>query len=571
MLVAFVMLLSFSNVFAQRDTPRVFDAPARANKPHEYIKSIDDLMHERLEAERMKYGTKLSPEILRLEANYVRTDAPTSEIVLHEASFHLEPRYFSFTAEGRERTDTQNTAPQSVMYFLGSARTPLALPLLSNLSKVLSSDEASYVISLGILPLPKALDSKSDSIRYYVIIERAIESNRSESDPIKFERYAKEFITRPGEPIRLRLENTPPDKDKQAYIFKIEDNETLNFYEDFARHFKEDILLNGERLKYSLGKADLSMLTSRVSIPYSVGRTSAVKVELLSVIDPAHPLTLVDSVMRPTDYLAEHEMKQYNNGTYQYRITAKEVGTGKILFEETKSFEKKSPMLVGNGVAISGVDTLFIGGKKESAQKLLQSLNLAKTIAETKVTQLTATLSREIEEKEELRNRVNASDGKVIAGLRFRAGMGFGKSTGYNLMIGVESSVPSLTLDLSYGLLFSSSAPYLAYETPNNFSQIGKSPKSIGLQFGYSPVSFFNGIIQPVARLGFYGIYSAETASTAGGIHSATLFAPSLGIMTTPGGMGTSVGIDLTVGPVFGLGISAPAEVDIQAKFYLRF
>lgn len=571
MLVAFVLLFSFSGVFAQsvQDTPRSFDSPARAEKPHEYIKSIDDLMHERLEAERTKYGSKLAPELLRLEANYVRTDAPTGEIVLHEASFHLEPRYMSFGAEGRERTDTQNTALQSVMYFVGSARTPLALPLVSNLSKVLSGDEASYVVSIGILPLPKSLDSKSDSIRYYVIIERAIESNRSESEPLKFERYAKEFITRPGEPIRLRLENTPPDK--QAYIFKIEDNETLNFYEDFARHFKEDILLNGERLKYSLGKADLSMLTSRVSIPYSVARTSAVKVDLLSVVDPAHPLTLIDSVMRPADYLAEHEMKQFNNGTYQYRITAKEVGSGKILFEETKSFEKKSPMLVGNAVAIGGVDTLFIGGKKESSQKLLQSLNLAKTIAETKVEQLNATLIREIETKEELQKKLNAGEGNIIAGLRFRAGMGFGHSTGYNLMIGVESSVPSLTLDLSYGLLFSSNAPYLAYETPNNFSQIGKSPKSIGLQFGYSPVSFFNGVIQPVARLGFYGIYSAETASTAGGIHSATLFAPSLGIMTTPGGMGTNVGIDLTAGPVFGLGISAPAEVDIQAKFYIRF
>src|SRR5207249_781728 len=108
------------------------------------------------------------------------------EIVLHEASFHLEPRYMSFTPEGREKTDTIRTMPQSVMYFTGSARTPLALPLVSNLSKVLSGDEASYSIYLGILPLPKIPGSQGDSIRYYVIIERAVESNRTD-DEKKFE------------------------------------------------------------------------------------------------------------------------------------------------------------------------------------------------------------------------------------------------------------------------------------------------------------------------------------------------------------------------------------------------
>src|SRR5207249_840038 len=126
---------------------------------------------------------------------------------------------------GGRHTDSVNTSNQSVMYFSGSARTPLALPLVSNLSKVLSGDEASYSVYLGILPLPRPADAKNDSIRYYVIIERAIESNRSENEK-KFERYAKEFTARPGEPIRLRLENTPPDN--QVYIIKLDDNQTLN-------------------------------------------------------------------------------------------------------------------------------------------------------------------------------------------------------------------------------------------------------------------------------------------------------------------------------------------------------
>ncbi|MDP4219574.1 MAG: hypothetical protein Q8916_05930 [Bacteroidota bacterium] len=569
MLVAFVMIVCAGSLFAQnQDSPQKYDTPVRSQRSQEYIKSIDDLMHERLETERAKYSAAPDPELLKLEANYVRTDAPTGEIVLHEASFHLEPRYMSFSAEGRERTDTVKTSPQSVMYFVGSARTPLALPLVSNLSKVLSGDEASYTVSLGILPLPKAKDAKSDSIHYYVIIERAIESNRSESEK-KFERYAKEFTARPGDPIRLRLENTPPDR--QTYIFKIDDNEVLNFYEDFARHFKEDIILNGERLKYALGKADLSMQSSRLSIPYTVARTSAVKVDLLSVVDPAHPLTLIDSVMRPADYLAEHDMKPYPNGTYQYRITAKEVGSGKVLFDETKSFEKKSPMLVGNGVSIANADTLEVGGKKESAQKALQELNMAYNVEKVKTDRLEATLTQVSREKEELKTKVDATQGNVIAGLRYRVGAGFGHSSGLNLFVGVESNVPSLTLDLSYGLLYSNSAPYLAYDNPSNFSQIFSSPKSLGLQLGWSPLSIFNGIIQPVVRLGYYGIYSAESPSTVGGIHSAALISPAIGIMTTPGGAGSNFGVDLTFGLDFGLGIPKPAEFDVQVKCYQRF
>jgi hypothetical protein len=571
MLVAFVMFGARSSIAQPvQDSPQRFDAPSRVKTPQEYIKSIDDLMHERLEQERAKYGPEvqptLTPEILRLEANYVRTDAPTGEVVLHEASFHLEPRYMSFSPEGREITDTFARRPQSVMYFTGSARTPLALPLVSNLSKVLSGDEASYTIYLGILPLPKLPNSKNDSVRYYVVIERAIESNKTD-DEKKFERYAKEFTTRPGEPVRLSLENTPSDN---HYIFKIDDNQTLNFYEDFARHFKEDILLNGEKLNFDLGKADISPISSKLSIKYTLARTCAVKLDLLSVVDPAHPLTLIDSVMNPADYLAEHDMKQFVNGTYQYRLVAKEVGTGKTLFEETKSFEKKSAMLVSNAMPLAS-DTLEVGGKKENAQKILQSLALAKTIAEGQVTTLTATLGKERETNQELKKIVDAGQSNIIAGLRLRAGMGFlGVSTGVNVFVGVESTTPSLTMDLSYGLL-TASVPYLAYDAAPNFSRIFTSPKSLGLQFGWSPKSFLGGVIQPVVRLGYYGIYSSPSPSTQGGIHSATLLAPAIGIMTTPGGVETNFGVDLTAGPIFGLGINQSAQFDLQAKFYLRF
>lgn len=536
--------------------------------PSSYVKSIDDLMFERIEKERANYrDAKLEPEILRVLADYIRTDAPSGEVVLHEASFLLEPRYISFSPEGREKIDKGTAAPQSVMYFVGSARTPLALPLVSNLSNVLRGDDASYTVYLGILPLPTL--QKSDTVRYYCIIERAIESNRSESE-VRLERYAKEFSFKIGEPIQLRLDNTPPDR--QALIVKIEDNaEPLNFYEDFARHLRENILLTSERLKFDLGKATLSPVSSRLSVPYTIAQTAHVTFDILSVVDQAHPHTIIDSVMRPADYLAEYDAKPLINGTYQYRMIAKEVGTGRELFNLTKTFEKKQPLMVGNGIDLVNADTLEVGGQKLSAKKKLEQLNLALAVEQVKSERLTESVNLLRTENSTIKEELSAKSGDVIAGIQGRSGIGFGKSTGMNVFVGVESAVPSLSFDVSFGLLYSSSVPYLSYEEPQNFSQIFQSPKSFGLQLGWSPISLLDGILNPVIRLGYYGIFSKETASTTAGRHSATLIEPAIGIMSTPGGKGSNFGFDFTAGPSFGLGIDAPAEFDIQAKFYLRF
>lgn len=563
--VAAILAIWFLPAAAQslRENPVQPDAPDDEDR---YMREMDDLIRTRLQRERAQWGNReLAPEILRLEANYIRTNLE-GEQVLHEGSFHLEPRYFSYSPEGRQTNSPYEQ--QSIMYFVGSARTPLALPVVSDLSKVLSGDEASYTVYLGILPLPRPADMPSDSIRYYCVIERAIESNRSDAEK-KFERYAKEFTAKQGEPIQLRLENTPPER--QTYIVKIEDNQTLNFYEDFARHFREHILLSGDRLQYGLGKADISVISSRLTFPYTVGSASHVKVELVSVVDEAHPLVLVDSIMRPADYLAAHDMKPYANGTYRYRFTAREIGSGKVLFSEMKSFEKKQPVLVGEGVDLASADTLEVGGKKVSAQQKLQELNQALMIEKVRNERLDASLQQIATEKENLKKVVDASQSNVIAGLRARYGLGFGKSTGINLFIGAESAVPALTLDISYGLLYSSTVPYLSYEEPKNFSQIFSSPKSLGLQIGWAPISFLDGLLSPVARLGYYGIYATETVATKGGRHSATLLAPMIGIASTPGGKGTNFGLDFTLGPVFGLGVAAPAEFDVQMKFYLRY
>src|SRR5579871_4944936 len=119
------------------------DRPTHSSDPASLLQSIDDLMHERLDRERAKYGKNLVPAFIRLEANYVRTDEPTGEVVLHEASFSLHPRYMAYSPAGRPMVDSvlSDAARRPVMYFIGSARTPLSLPLVSNLSKVLSGEE----------------------------------------------------------------------------------------------------------------------------------------------------------------------------------------------------------------------------------------------------------------------------------------------------------------------------------------------------------------------------------------------------------------------------------------------
>ncbi len=569
-IVAIVLLSSETNAQGLKSTPPRYDNPSHSREPAEVLKSIDDLMHERLDRENLKFGSNLTPELIRLEANYVRTDAPTGEVVLHEASFNLQPRYMSFSPQGRRQTDTSKSSAQSVMYFSGSARTPLSLPLVSNLSNVLSGEDASYIVYIGVLPLPRTSASSSkDSLRFYCILERAIESNRSDADPVRFERYAKEFSVKIGDPIRLRLENTPPDR--QAYIVRLDDNQTLNFFEDFARHFKEDIILNGERLNFSLGKATVSPRSSRLSIPYTIAYPSHIKLDLLSVVDPAHPLTLVDSVVPPADYLAEHDMKAFQNGTYRYHLLITEIGSGKTIFDETKNVDKSQALLVGSAVPIAGSDTLEVGGKKVNAMKMLKELSSAYQMERTRTERLDATLQQVKGEKEELKKIVEANTESTISGIRVRAGLGFGHITGTSVFVGVESAMPALTLDLSFGVLYSSSVPYLSYEQPSNFSQIFQSPKSLGLQIGWAPISLFGGVVSPVVRIGYYGIYSAVTANTPTGIHSAAIISPEIGITSTPGGIGSDFGFDVTFGPAFGLGINKPAEFGVSAKFYFRF
>lgn len=530
-------------------------------------KTIEDLLSERLERERAILNTIVVPEHIRIEANYIRTTG-AGETVLHESSFHIEPRYRAFTAEGRDSMTSvrSDRSPQPVMYFLGYTRTPLALPVVSNLSEALKGDEAAYTLQLGILPLPKAAGSRTDSVRLYVIIERAIESNRSVS-MVNIERYAKEFTVLEGEPVQLRLDNAPPER--PAYIVKLEDNSILNFYEDFARHFTEHIWINSDRLHFALGKAEISPVTSRLSIPYTVAQAAKVQVELLSVIETTPGLTIIDTLRDPADYLAEVDMKPMTNGSYRYRFTARDLFSDQVLFTETRDFVKRSPITVPPPSRIAPPDTLQIGRKGEDLRALLSDVTLKLNIKQVEVERLAQTAEERTRERDELSRIMKARESASIAGLRFHGGLGFfGASAGTHAFIGVESKEPMLSFDLSFGLL-GDKPPFLSSKKGGNLTQIFETPKSLGIQLSYIITKALTTMAEPMIGVGYYGIWS--TTAQTGGLRSATLLSPYVGIYGEPFGEAGKYGYTLTTGPIFGLGLDEETEWDFTLRFYTRF
>lgn len=530
-------------------------------------KSIEDLLNERLERERSLINTVVAPEHIRIEANYIRT-AGAGETVLHESSFHLEPRYRAFSAEGRDSLTSirSDRSPQPVMFFIGYTRTPLALPVVSNLSEALKGDEAAYTLQLGILPLPKPAGSRTDSVRLYVIIERAIESNRSIS-MVNIERYAKEFTVLEGEPVQLRLENAPPER--RAYIVKLEDNSILDFYEDFARHFSEHIWINSDRLHFALGKAEISPVTSRLSIPYTVEKAAHVEVELLSVIDSVPALTIIDTVRDPADYLAETDMKPMANGPYRYRFIARDLLSDQVLFTETRDFVKRSPITIPPPSRIAPPDTLQIGGKREDLRTLLAEVHRKLAVKEIEADRLGQTAEERTRERDELARIMKARESASIAGLRGHAGLGFfGSSAGTHAFIGIESKEPMLSLDVSFGFL-GDKPPFLSSTKGGNLTKIFETPKSLGIQLSYVVTKALSYWAEPMIGFGYYGIWS--TTAQSGGLRSATLLSPYVGIYGEPFGEAGKYGYTFTTGPIFGLGLDEETEWDFTLRFYTRF
>ncbi|HEY3873973.1 MAG TPA: hypothetical protein VGM92_00720, partial [Candidatus Kapabacteria bacterium] len=306
-----VLFLAFPNnsAFAQSNIAQAENAAINPNDA-----SIEELINDRIRKEWEEAGPDFKPEIVRTEADYARLSA-TSKEALYESSFHLQPHYYSHAATGPD-TSEHGLKEQPIMYYIGTARTPLALPVVSNLSKALNGNEASYTINIGILPLPDK--NSPDSMRYFVIIERTIESNHTDAS-VRLERFHKEFKAKAGEPVFLRLADEPLAKGE--YILQLESGAVLDFYDDFSRFIEEHIILKSDPIKFNLGHETISDVSDRLSIPYSVAQTCEAKVQLLSVVDTAQPLTIVDTVREPADYLAELDLSKFADGPYQYRFT----------------------------------------------------------------------------------------------------------------------------------------------------------------------------------------------------------------------------------------------------------
>lgn len=567
LLVAIVVLLSSSSSLGQglqnHPSADAYPLTPPAPKP-QAVESIDDLLTARLEKEWFDHGRNLQPEVLKTEANYIRTSVAAPDIVLYEGSFHLVPHYYAQSPTGADSVTRHAVGEQPVMYYTGSARTPLALPVVSNLSKTLDGDEASYTINIGILPLPRATSSANDSVHYYVVIERTVESNHTENS-VKLERFAKEFSARAGEPIPLRLENAPPENN--AYI-RLENGSVFDFYEDFARFFFEHIVINGERLHFALGKQSISTISSKLTIPYSVARTSEVRLQLESVVDTAHSLAIVDTLRRPADYLAELDMSKFSDGPYRYRLTATDPSTGSVLYSEVHDFQKSAPLYVVSESRVHSGDTLMVGGKKFDWPAYARDLNVQLQREKVFSERLNTSLEMTANEKKTLEDLVKAQKKNSIADIHGRWGAGASLGGGDNMFIGIEASHPAVALDISFGVMYAA-VPYLSYTPAQNFSQFFTSPKSIGVQLSWIPTKFFGGIIEPLVGLAFYGIWSEP--STPQGQRSASLLAPSFGVATEPFGELTAIAMSFAYEPVIGLGLSPSSLGGFSAKAYLRF
>ncbi len=531
--------------------------------------SIEELIDQRIKDELALGGQKFHPEMVQTEADYVRLSAASKD-VLYEASFHLQPHYFYHAATGPD-TNFHGAAEQPVVYYVGTARTPLALPMVSNLSKPLPSAEASYTINIGVLPLPPlsgmARDSSvnsSDSMRYYIVIERTLESNHTDNN-VRMEQFHKDCSAKTGESVNMRLAN---DRLVKGAVVLLENGTVLDFDDDFSRFIEEHILIESNKLTFKLGHENVSDISERLSIPYSVAKTCEAKVELLSVVDTANPLTIIDTLRQPADYLAEVDLSKFADGPYRYRYTATDPGTGKILFTETKDFNKTSPITVMESARIGTPDTLVVGRKKVNMDSLL-SLKEQELANEMVINErVTGTLEDSKKENQDLEQAVLANKQNTIADVHGRIGIGAGDAAGENFFIGIESNRPALSFDVSFGMMYAP-VPYLSYAPRGNLSNFFLSPKSLGFQLQWIPIKFLNGAIEPLLGVAYYGTWSQPV--TPSGLGSAPLLSAQIGIACEPLGEVHGLGFSLSYGPEFGLGLAPASYPDWSFKAYLRF
>ena len=562
-LLTFLLLLLLPVIGKSQSASAMRPKPAAAAAEAQEDLTIPALIERRIRLALQASGADLRPAIIKTEADYGRLSAVSRADVLYEASFHLQPRYYSSSQTGSD-TLHRGLGDRPILYYVGSARTPLALPMVSNLSKALAGEEASYTVNLGILPLP--VPGAPDSVRYYAVIERAIESNHSDAVR-RFERFQKEFTVKIEEPIPLRLSNEPLAKG--LYIVRLENGQVLDFYEDFSRFIEEHIVLRSEKILWKLGKQTISDITGRLSIPYSVAGTAQVRIELLSVVDTSHPLVIVDSLLQPADYLAELDMARFADGPYRYRYTALDPVTHQVLFQEVHPFQKATPVMIMEAARLQPGDTIEVGAKKVDWAARLRSLTYELEMERVRGDRVAETLKGVDREKRDLAAIVDANQRSTIADVHGRVGLASGGAMGYSILLGIEADRPAIAFDVSFGYLYAS-APYLSgYAAPTIISRIGTSPKSLGLELSYLPIKLMGGLLEPMVTVGYLGAWSDPVTTPA--VSTATLLSAQVGVASEPLGSLHGLGLSLSYGMVAGLGLTPSSFGDWSLKAYVRF
>ena len=143
----------------------------------------------------------------------------------------------------------------------------------------------------------------------------------------------------------------------------------------------------------------------------------------------------------------------------------------------------------------------------------------------------------------------------------------FSSAAGSHVFVGIESKEPMLSFDLSIGVLGDNPA-FVSTQPAGNFSKIFNTPKSLGLQV--SSVLYKGGDwFQPMLAIGYYGVWSTQPQP--GGLRSATLLTPTVGLNFEPFGEAGKLGMSFLGGVSFGLGTEQSSVAEFNFKTYWRF
>ncbi|HEY3876026.1 MAG TPA: hypothetical protein VGM92_11155, partial [Candidatus Kapabacteria bacterium] len=211
-------------------------------------------------------------------------------------------------------------------------------------------------------------------------------------------------------------------------------------------------------------------------------------------------------------------------------------------------------------------DTLKVGGKKVDWATMISSLHGELQDEQVLNEQMKSTLDLSENDRHKLELIMHANEKTTIADVHGRVGVGVGSAAGDNLFIGIESSQPALSFDVSFGFLYAS-APYMNW-TPALIQNMFTSSKSVGFNLQWIPVKLFNGLLEPQLGFSYYGLWSSSSESA---VSSAAVLEGTIGFACEPLGEMHGLGLSISYGPAYGLGLPNSPVSDFALKAYIRF